>query len=775
MRPVGKLELSRWFAGMVLRESEEEPADADARVRRAIDTLPVTMFEFDPNGTYTAAAGGYMHYFGITSAQILGRSIFDFPKFVPGKNMMVRRALAGEAVSFSGIWPRGRFMIRLEPRLDAQGRVEAVVGLGYEVSRPVANDEQLEQLLEALRQSELRFRAMCESAPAGIFLTNPRLELSYVNPALCGLLDRRLDALIGQHWQLLLHPTERTPAPDPAAIAAVLRLQRNDGSPIWTSLRIAEMREDAEVLGFVGVVVDITQERAARLAQERAQQDLRSVIEGSPEGIAVVREGVWIFVNRALAEALGYARTDALIGSDTSEIIHPEDRLLAQELDHCRDDQAVEVRCRRADGEYALMEIRPAALREFEDAPAILYAARDITERRKLEAQSLVTERLLSMGALAAGVAHEINNPLAALLSQLEWLSGRLQELSGPQLSAAALQTELQRLSRPVSEARHAGERVRTIVRDLKLFSRAEDEVQGLVDLSDVLDSVVRMAWNELRHRARFVRDYGELPLVEGSEARLGQVFLNLLINAAHAVPEGRAHEHEIRLSAHAVGAQIVVEVADTGVGIPEPIRGKIFDPFFTTKPHGMGSGLGLSICQRIVTMMGGQIEVESEHGRGSLFRVTLACARPSQRLREPTFLPQDDEPQHAIHGRVLVIDDDPAMANALELVLSDQHEVDVFTNARRALARLQDGVHYDAIVCDVMMPEMTGMDFHDELARTQPQLAAQIIFLTGGAFTPGAREFLDRVENPRLDKPFDAHSLRFLVRQRVAAGRGDT
>src|SRR5690606_33269447 len=150
---------------------------------------------------------------------------------------------------------------------------------------------------------------------------------------------------------------------------------------------------------------------------------------------------------------------------------------------------------------------------------------------------------------------------------------------------------------------------------------------------------------------------------------------------------------------------------------------------------------LGLAICHRIVTSIGGRIDVESLPGRGSTFRVTLAVAEATGSTRSQGSTPP---PPCPVRGRVLVIDDDSAMANALSLVLGEDHQVEVFTSARRALARLGQGERYDAIVCDVMMPEMSGIDFHAELARAQPELATQVIFLTGGAFTLRAREFLD-------------------------------
>jgi signal transduction histidine kinase len=430
-----------------------------------------------------------------------------------------------------------------------------------------------------------------------------------------------------------------------------------------------------------------------------------------------------------------------------------------------------ELRCRSVHGEYVLLELRPALLTEFEGAPACSLSARDVTEQKKLQARLSVTERLLAVGTLAAGVAHEINNPLSAALSNLEWVAGKLAQLTAEvpadTTSACEVSPSLAQLVKPIDEAREACGRVRAIVQDLKLLSRADEEKLQPVELTQVMDSAVRMAWNELRHRARLVREYGDLPLVHGSEARLAQVFLNLLINATQAIPEGDASRHEVRLSARALATgHVAIEVHDTGSGIPEEIRGRIFDPFFTTKPPGIGSGLGLSICQRILSGMGGQIEVDSQVGRGSTFRVTLPGARGplGQLAPEPAAAPFVAVPR----ARLLIIDDDAAVGAALKLVLSDEHEVRVDTSAQRALERLSGGERYDIILCDLMMPELSGMDFHRELVTVDAQLARQVIFLTGGAFTLSAREFLDRVPNPRLSKPFDWQQLRALIARQL-------
>jgi CheY-like chemotaxis protein/two-component sensor histidine kinase len=316
----------------------------------------------------------------------------------------------------------------------------------------------------------------------------------------------------------------------------------------------------------------------------------------------------------------------------------------------------------------------------------------------------------------------------------------------------------------PLKDAREAADRVRMIVRDLKIFSRSGDEEQrGAVDVKRVLESSVRMAWNEIRHRARLVKDYGDIPAALGNESRLGQVFLNLIVNAAQAIPEGRTEDNEIRLTTVRRGDRIVIEIRDSGAGIAPDVLPRIFDPFFTTKPAGVGTGLGLAICHRIVSDLGGAIAVESHEGQGTVFRVTLPVALPFD--HDPADDAESAAPGRAPRrGTILVIDDEPMINKVIRRMLSADHDVVSFASVREALAAVHAGRSFDVILCDLMMPEMTGMDLHADLMRTAPDTAGRIVFMTGGAFTPRAREYLDRVSNARIEKPFDAKNLRLLI-----------
>jgi signal transduction histidine kinase len=387
--------------------------------------------------------------------------------------------------------------------------------------------------------------------------------------------------------------------------------------------------------------------------------------------------------------------------------------------------------------------------------------------QRRLSEQLVISERMASAGMLAAGVAHEINTPLAVVMTNLEFVTDMLGRLTPEMHSlvvrgrrndddpegAARLEDHLKELDGPLGDAREAVQRIRGIVRDVKLFSRPHQEERGPLDVRDVVESSIRMASTEIRHRARLVKEYGDVPLVDSNEARLGQILLNLLVNAAHAIPEGQADRNEIRIVTRtAADGRAIIEVRDTGTGIPKGILPRIFDPFFTTKPVGVGTGLGLSLCHRMVTDLGGTIAVESEVGQGTVFRVTLPPATNAR----PAPAPAPAAGELVRRARILVLDDEIAFGRALERSLGRYHDVVTMTSSTEALAQIVGGDRFDAILSDLMMPQLTGMDLYEELCQIAPDQAERMIFLTGGAFTERAREFLDGLANPCVEKPFE-------------------
>jgi two-component system, cell cycle sensor histidine kinase and response regulator CckA len=484
-------------------------------------------------------------------------------------------------------------------------------------------------------------------------------------------------------------------------------------------------------------------------------------------------DGYFKRVNPSWTRTLGWT-AEELMSRPSVEFVHPDDR--ASKLGARQKLQLGSVmgplinRYLCKDGSFRWFEWRSIA---HLDHGLVYAAARDVTEKKlaeqslaeaaerqaKLERQLMFAERMATVGTLAGGVAHEVNNPLVSVMANISMI---IEELD----RAPQERSELREMAVDVQEG---AERIRNVVRALKTFSRSDDERRAVIDLRPVLKLATDMTSHELRDRARLVKDYVSTPLVDADEARLGQVFVNLLMNAAQALPEGHVDTNEIRIVTMTdAEGRAVVEIRDTGAGIPATLMPRIFDPFFTTKAVGVGTGLGLSICHTIVTGMGGDISATSEPGRGTAIRVVLPAAS-----RAPSYLPALADCRHAgiAFAAILVVDDEPAVGSVLARIFRD-HEVTVVTAARKALGLIEGGKTFDVILSDLMMPEMSGIEFYDELAERFPEAARRVIFMSGGAYTARANAFLDRVTNARIDKPFAPSAVRDLVSWHLAAMR---
>lgn len=487
---------------------------------------------------------------------------------------------------------------------------------------------------------------------------------------------------------------------------------------------------------FASTILYVVERNRAR----DRQQQLEKILAVHPDAVVVVDH----------RGALEYVNTQALAFFErTRDELAQEPLLFA-----ARDGAAVELRVTRPGGD----KVGEMRVVEFDwcGEPSFLASIRDVTLQRNLEMQLLMSDRLVSLGTLAAGVAHEVNNPLAALLANAGIALQQATTLSHTTDKAADLVECLR-------DVREAADRIRQIVRDLKLFSRAEEDSRDLCSIAPLLDSVIRMAWPEIQHSARVVKEYGNVPPVHASESRLSQVFLNLLVNAGQAIPPGRAEHNEVRVTTRVLAdGRVAIDVRDTGPGIPDDVKRRLFTPFFTTKPVGSGTGLGLAICQRIVRSLGGDITLESQVGHGTCFTVVLPAAPLEFGISRGSM--SSELPAARRKSRLLVIDDDAMILKSVARVLKADHEVICLSSAAVALQQLEAGARFDLVLCDIMMPDMTGMEFHDALQAVAPELLSSVVYMTGGIFVPNVREFLDRVPNQRVEKPFDPQGLRVLL-----------
>jgi PAS domain S-box-containing protein len=604
-----------------------------------------------------------------------------------------------------------------------------------------------------------------------------------VSPGWTNALGWQSAELVSRPWLDRVHPD------DWAATAAVAsrsqawdsiveltnRYRSKDGKYHWLQWRLTTCK-DRDVI--YGVAQDVTDARATRHALDEVSESLATTLNSIGDAvIATDTRGEITRMNRVAQELTGWSLAEAkgkpfvdilpLTNHDTNAPVEsPVERALH---DGVVVKLAKETLFTRRDGTDVPIGDTCAPIRSNDGSVSgAVIVFRDLTSQRHAEVlqasyqkQLIFADRMAAVGTLAAGVAHEINNPLSFVAANVDMAIEEVHAIAGP--SASGRMKDLEDM---LLEARQGATRVTRIVRSLKTFSRIETERSAVIELTPVIDLAINMAQNEVRHRARLVKDYGTVPRVEADDARLGQVFINLLVNAAHAFPEGKMDANEVRVATSTdSGGNAVVEVSDTGSGIPPALLSRIFDPFFTTKPIGVGTGLGLAISNNIVTGMGGVITVESELGRGTTFRVVLPASSAAIRPPRPVTVHSNVSPEG--RARVLVVDDEPAVGLVIRRVLA-KHEVTVVTTAHDALALLEAGKCFDLILTDLMMPGVSGMELYGDLVRLYPNLASKIVFLTGGAFTPEANAFLDHVSNERMDKPFDAGKLRELTERFV-------
>jgi PAS domain S-box-containing protein len=631
----------------------------------------------------------------------------------------------------------------------------------------------------ALWKSEELSRALLEAAPDAMVVVDARGLIRLINRQTEKLFGYSREDLLGKAIDVLVpdrfrerhshQVREFSAAPRAHALGHRKELQarRKDGSEFPADISLSPMSSSAGVL-TIAAIRDVTarrqaeEVRAAHRESEEARSELEALLANIPDFVLTLdANGLIRYINKVVPPYDG----GQVIGTSWLSYVQPYQHeivqsALRQALDFGKP-AAYELNTLMPDGQSISFANHMGPIWRDEEIVGAVIIARDVTEQRRTEAQLMVSDRMASVGTLAAGVAHEINNPLSAVLGNLELALGETKVL-GQRIGT----NEIGDLQDELQDARDAAERVRQIVRDLRIFSRTEADKREPVDVQRVLESSLRMAWNEIRHRARLATEYNNTPAVEANESRLGQVFLNLIVNAAQAIPEGNAETNRIRVVTGLDSAgRVQVDIHDTGPGIPPEVLRRLFTPFFTTKPAGVGTGLGLSICQRIVTGLGGEIRVQSRVGHGTTFSVLL----PASRL-DPVVTPLVAPVRRTAirRGRILVVDDEAMVGATIRRALAAEHDVTTTDNAADALALLDAGQRFDLIFSDLMMPQMTGMDFYERLQINAAEQGSRVIFLTGGAFTQQAQDFLDRVPNQRVEKPFDVAQLRSIVNERI-------
>ncbi|MGK4008438.1 ATP-binding protein [Sorangium sp. So ce1036] len=555
------------------------------------------------------------------------------------------------------------------------------------------------------------------------------------------------------------------------AVAGVLDTTHDDDVDPVSSIDVLRA-VDALLLQFEHRFAEAYAQRSLFASEER----YREIVELSSDVLATIdQEGNLTRLNVRFEVLFGHSR-QAWIGRPITALAVAADvpvlRALVMSASHSEAPREATVRCQTRAGLTKVMTVRITRL-YGEDAS--LAVMRDVTEEVARRAQILHSEKLASIGQVAASVAHELNNPMAWVMANLEQIrSGAHKLVAAARPVATGSYEELLRaidlIDKSCHEALAGVERMRDIVTDLNLFSSSSERKPERVDLVDVIELALRMTGPQLSQLCRIERRYGEMPPLVGYPGKLSQVFVNLFINAAQAMPNRPRDENMVRVTTRFDAGVHHVEVEDNARGMPPEVVERIFDPFFTTKEESARPGIGLWVSRNIVEEQRGTMTVSSQPGVGTTFTIRLTGLDPADL---PVPLPPPEPPRPSSRGTILFIDDEPMLLNAFARAFEERHEVLVAKSGHEALELLRArGGRVDAIVCDLLMPQMSGMALYDEIGEQFPQLLPKMAFMSGGAFTPSARAFVERVDNPKIAKPISLDDLERVIADLLSSGR---
>ena len=503
------------------------------------------------------------------------------------------------------------------------------------------------------------------------------------------------------------------------------RVRRDDGTVARVGSFASQISGSKERLA-VTFLYDLTSLDEARRAEEASEIRFRAVTEASPDGIALVQAGRVSYANRSFQQLVVPASNDLPAVLADLPLDEPRQVQLPSGV-------WVEVRAIRVD--------LPA------ESDTHLLVARDLTEQLEIQEKLIHTDRLAAVGTLAAGIAHEINNPLAYVIANIELCLDQLLEEPNP--GAATLTPRLQ-------AAMQGAQRVRRIVRDLRTYSRESNTGEAAtVSVDAAIASALSMAGGEIARCANLERDVAPGLQIAGMPSQVEQVFLNLVLNAAQAFPSS-SPENRIRIRAREKDDRVAIEIEDNGPGIPEAVRSRIFDPFFTTKPVGQGTGLGLSISRNLVRLLHGHLELTSWVPGRTVFEVTLPKAQTPA------------SPERTGRRRVLVIDDEEEVLRLLEEALSED-DVRTARDVRSAIDLLRSAGPFDAVLCDVIMGDVRGPEMRRRALEIDRALASRWAYMTGAYASLSPSE---RSECRVLEKPFELRAVRELVKTMAAVPR---
>jgi PAS domain S-box-containing protein len=766
---IGFRELSRDVTERIAME--ESLRRSEERYRTIMDEMHDDYFENDLDGNYIFVNDAFCRSVGYAPEEIIGKhySIHnckdDIERIYKAFNQVYRTGMPVRDITTTFIRKDGSLgagEISAFPVRNDKGETIGFRGVSHDVT-------ERKRMEEALRQSEQRYRTILEDMQESYFEVDLKGNYTLFNDAQCRQLGYTREEMAGLNYKSITPPDRhkevfeiynriyRTGEPNDLFLAEQIK---KDGTRIPVEYSAFPIRNEAgEIVGFRGVGRDISKrvqiEEALRWSEERYRTVLDDMEEAYyEEDIA----GNFTYFNDALCRQLGYSREE-LMGMSYKVYTAPEDvpRVVETFGRIYRTGEplrAFPMDRIRKDGKHIYTETSGFPLRD-EKGQIIGFRGviRDISERKKaeeekreLEQKAQFASRLASVGELASGVAHEINNPLTGVIGYAHLLLGK-KEISKD------VRHDLEIIN-------EGAQRVASIVKKLLAFARQTKPEQRYVNVNELIRNTLdlrayELSANNIKVTLQLTRD---MPLTIADPGQLQQVFLNLIINAETEMK--LAHDKgRLSIKTERINSTIRITFKDTGPGIAEENLRTIFDPFFTTREVGQGTGLGLSVCHGIITEHNGKIWAESEPGQGAAFIIELPLTTEEGQIEPPE--PAVEKPARGTKARILVVDDESVIRQFMRQVLTEQgHIVETIDNAASAL-KMVKAKRYRLILLDIKMPGMNGVELYKEFQKIAPSLTKRVVFITGDVMGKRTISFLNKTKTPYMMKPFDAKELK--------------
>jgi len=756
-----------------LRQSEE-------KYRNVLEGMEESYYEVDIAGNFTFFNDALCKQLGYTREELMGMNykVYTPPDKVKevfqAYNMVYRAGEPTKLFDMEQVRKDGTRIVvenSIFPLRNESGEITGFRGVGRDVT-------ERKQMEEALRQSGEKYRTILEDMRECYFEMDLAGNYTFFNDAQCRTLGYSREELMGMNYRVYVPPEKWGHAfeiynriyrtGEPAEMFDVTQI-RKDGKQIFVESSAYPIRNEmGETVGFRGVTRDVTERKQMEEALRRSEERYRTVMEEMEEGYYETDlNGNYTFFNDVICKKLGYSREE-MMGMNFQAHTEPED---AQKI---RDFYNKVYRTGKPLKWFAPPQIRKDGTRVFTEdsvSPArnergeitgfrgithdITNRKREEEEKKQLEQRAQLASRLASVGELASGVAHEINNPLTGVIGYAHLLLARKDIPKD--------------MMRDVEIINEGAQRVAGIVKKLLAFARQTRPEQRYVNINELINNtldlqVYALAANNIKVSLQLGRD---LPMTIADPGQLQQVFLNLIMNAQTAMKLSRG-KGKLTIKTEHADNTIRISFKDNGPGVAKENLESIFDPFFTTREVGQGTGLGLSVCHGIVTEHKGKIRVESEPGKGATFIVELPVATEDRQMEmsEPVII---EEPKKIAKARILVVDDEPVIRQLVSQVLTEEgHTVETTDNAADALKMVEEK-RYRLILLDIKMPGMSGIELYKRFQKIAPSIVKRIVFITGDIMGKSTLDFLDKTKTPYLMKPFEAKQLKTEIKRILA------